>query len=155
MKLVKVLTTGALLMSLTGCYSLTHTAGYQPDGASVEMTRDRDARVIHHFKAEQKGVWLLTGLIPISTPDTAEMIRKEAQGRPVQGLVVRSEMSFVDGLISVGIGAAGSLLIGGMVGASPAGQVQASALGALLGLVIPHFRTVTVEGDIVAPAARQ
>lgn len=143
----------ALLVAstLTGCYSLTYTSGYQPDGAAVTFSRDPEAKVVNHFRAEHRAVWLAGGLLGLSQPDVQGMIRREAMGHKVQALSIHSEQSFVDGLITVGAGVAGLLLIQALTAPQGAAAVpQFPYYTLLLALLIPQTRTVTVEGDVLA-----
>jgi hypothetical protein len=141
----------ALAASLSGCYSLTYSADTLPDGGA-SMSREANAKVVRHFKTENKAIWIIAGLLPIASPNLPAIIRQEAGDRPVRSLVIRSEQSFFDGLISAVVGGGLSFAI---AGANPTGNPAASAaLGVATGLIVPYFRTITVEGDIVelAPA---
>jgi hypothetical protein len=139
----------ALAASLTGCYAMTYSADTLPDGA-VSMSRESNAKVIRHFKTEGKALWIAGGLMPFTSPNLPTMIRSEAGERPVRSLVIRSEQSLTDGLISFAASFSLTLVISA---ANPTGNPAASmALGLLSGLILPHLRTITVEGDIVETA---
>lgn len=149
--IVKATFAAALAASLSGCYAMTYSANTLPDGGA-SMSREEGAKVVRHFKAESKAIWIVGGLVPVTSLTLPGIIRQEAGERPVRSLVIQTEQSFTDGLISALVSAGLSLAV---TGANPTGNPATSAaLGLLTGLIVPHFRTITVEGDIVelAPA---
>lgn len=147
MRKLKVAAAIIAAASLSGCYTLKYDTADYPD-ARVAMEDTKNTRVVRHFKREDKAVWMLAGLVPVSIPRFSKVVHEEAGDRVVKNLRIQSEMSVSDGVIALG----GSMLLGLIVSvAAPGNAAAAGVANGLAFFIIPQLRTVTIEGDIVEP----
>ncbi len=141
----------AASMTLSGCYTMTYDLTSLPED-SVQMTSSSTGNTGRHFVAHEKAYFLLSGLVPLGQPDISGVIERESRGRRVQNVRIKSEQSFIDGLVSVGLGALAGFVGGVLVGAGSGSSSSASAaslVGAGLGLLVPQIRSITIEGELV------
>ncbi len=141
----------AATMTLSGCFSISYDLSSLPED-SVQMTSSSTGNTGRHFVAHEKAYFVLSGLVPLGQPDVSGVVERESRGRRVQNLRIKSEQSFLDGLVSAGLGGLVGFVVGTVAASgnsSSATTSAASLVTAGLGLLIPQIRTITIEGDLV------
>jgi hypothetical protein len=144
--------------NLTGCYAQTFDAnGWS--GSSYALTRDAKAKVIGHLSTQSHQWYIVNGLIPLGGESLDSILSREAHGQAVQGLSIHTEQSFWDVLIPTAVSGGIGLLLTSVLGSAPANGSAAAIIIPLvavgIGLLIPQFRTITVEGDVLdKPASK-
>lgn len=95
-----------VVVGVSGCYKLDIDATalephvYMSGPATV---RGGAAQSVGSLDARTRGSWLLFGLLPMREPDVDGLIQRElarSQGTAVTGLQIRTQVTFMDGLLS-------------------------------------------------------
>lgn len=144
---------------LSGCYSQMIYAD-QPDDGVVAMTKNPDLRSvpIQRFQREERATYILNGLLTVSQPNVSSIVKQESLGKSVQNLTVRSEQTVTDLILTyspmVASVAAGYALYQAN---NPATANPMMLFPAVLGVLLtfPQYRTVTVEGEVLAREKKQ
>lgn len=93
----------AAALALPGCYALEIDAsGLQPHVYLTPETRGGAAEQVGRFEAETRAAWLFWGLADIREPDLDDILARELtrlQANGVTGLEIRTQQTFVDGLL--------------------------------------------------------
>lgn len=146
MNLAKATAAVLIASQLAGCYTLQYNGAYMADD-SASFSRQKGAKVDRTIHAEDRAIFIVAGLIPISTPDIERTIRREAGGRKIQGIRIQSQMSFTDALLTIG-----SILGIGFIGGAASGGNPSSlaAVQVLASVIAPQFRTITVDAEVIA-----
>jgi len=122
MKKFVVLFAAALIsVSLVSCMKVELNAEGVSKNVSMTGT-SRKYTVLHHFRTDLTGFFVVFNLVTISNPDIAKEVNNQittAQGDAVINLTIHGETNIVDGLVS---------------------YVTYTLLG---------LRTYTVEGDVI------
>jgi hypothetical protein len=148
-KIFKTCIAGALALSLSGCFTLQYSGLELPDD-SVSFSRKSQAKVERYLAVEERAVYILNGLIPISTPNIAQTLRRELGNKSIQALRIKSQQSLTDWFLTFGISLLGSVVVTG-AGASNPQAMLGPAL--ILSILLPQFRTVSIDGEVISDDA--
>jgi hypothetical protein len=145
----KMLVACALTLSLSGCFTLQYSGLELPDD-SVSFSRNSQAKVERYLAVEERAVFIVNGLIPISTPNVAQTLRRELGNKSVQALRIKSQLSVTDMLLTIGFAILGSVVASSAGGSNPQATV---GMALILNLVLPQFRTVSIDGEVISDDA--
>jgi hypothetical protein len=126
----------SIAIVLQSCTSVHLTAAGYDKTASMTSS-DRKFTIVKHFQREEKCLYALLNLIPLTEPDVAGILREEtvsAHGDAVINISIQGQTKFLDIAVPFALGIAGSAI-------SPKN-------GVLTGLLI-GARTYTIEGDVI------
>jgi hypothetical protein len=126
----------ACLLSFVGCMTVNLTAEGIEKPAAMSSNVNKKFTIVKHFSRDVKGIFLIFDLVTVSDPKINDIIRNElvaGQGDAVINIKIQGQTTFIDGLVPVAAGVAGSFL-------SPLGVFASNLIG---------LRTYTVEGDVI------
>jgi hypothetical protein len=114
-----------------GCFTVKVNA---PQGTTVVLA---DQAPSSKSTSEKKHIYLFNGLLPVNNNTTADLVPSDCKR-----VGITTEMTAVDGLITVGLALVNGLVFGALAATGSMDPAVANLAGTAVNLtILPHFRT--------------
>ncbi len=152
---VALVAASCLATPLAGCYTIKYEV------PQAQLTQDTTVslggtgtRYLRHVSKEERAWFIGGGLMQFAGPKPDRMLFDLSEGRKLANVKFKSEATFWDGLAWFGSAIVVGLVLNGVSGAVAGGNATSVAVVSYINpiaslLLIPQFRTITVEGDLV------